>query len=101
MARTKPKIRKVEGIDGDIWVRQLTTREYVEAKDFCIDLDKKTIEEQIAGLSKLCHLACCDEVGAPIFESPDEVLDEPFSVLEACVEVVLTFDHKGAEPPKP
>ena len=99
MPLTKPKQRKVEGLDADLYVRELSTRERVEVADLCVDLDKKPPLEQMQTLASICVLACCNCQGEAVFDTPDAALDEPFSTLEACVEAV--FAKQGLQaPPK-
>jgi|JI10StandDraft_1071094.scaffolds.fasta_scaffold23450_7 hypothetical protein len=98
MPLTKPKRSKVEGLDADLYVRELSTRERLEVADLFIDLDKKPPREQMQTVAGICVMACCDEQGDPVFESPDQALDEPFSTLEACVEAVFVMQGLQAPP---
>jgi len=94
------KTQKVDGLDVDVWVRELPARLYVEVADLCVDLDKKPRAEQIKGLASICVYSCISESGEPLFASPDAVLDESTSFIETCVEAAMQINGLGGDDAK-
>lgn len=96
MALTKPKLKKIEGLDTEVYVRELSARDRIRVEELCADLDQKPSSDQMQTLASICVMACCNGQGEAVFDTPDAALEEPFSTLEACVEAVFDMHRPAA-----